>query len=186
MKKLSADLGAAYRLRMFAIELPGCKRNLPMVVCHLVGHGRTYGGYGCSANLLSSVDRAVSEALQALAVDISGSREDLDARRVNAGAVSHESDTAAPVAIEELRKRVWDVTATSLQEEFGMAVDWVHRFGFANVCVANLTRVGVDIPVVKVLVPGLPCKMEVREASLGENPFATRVASRFSIGDETP
>ena len=140
-------------LTLYTVQL-AVAQNLPMMIAHLRIGERVYGGYGCSANVALTVERATSEALQAYAVDISGSREDLEVKGARDGA---KVDTEYPSQkLAEYRAGVVDREFATLREEFDAAVAWLHRFGFPSIAIANLTRTGIDSPVVKVVVPGLP------------------------------
>ena len=67
-----------YELQLYAGEIPGIK-NLPFVFCIITGpEQHLYAGYGCSATVEISIDRAISEALQSHATLISGAREDME------------------------------------------------------------------------------------------------------------
>lgn len=166
------------QLALHTIEL-AAPANLPMVVAHLHIGERIYGGYGCSANVELSVERATSEALQAYAVDISGSREDLEVKGAREAA---DVDTDFPrQTLEEYRSRVVDREFATLREEFDAAVNWLHRFGFPSIAIANLTRAGIDLPVVKVVVPGLPFPEALRYPASDSVTFDQQ---RFRIAEE--
>ena len=173
----AADEGA---LELLSVELDGCETNLPMIVAHLHTMGRTYGGYGCSANVNISVERALSEAMQAYAVDISGSREDLEAKGERAFRTEKKSPHLA-VTLEAYRERVFDRQFDTLGDELDALRSWLRGFGFPSVLVANLTRVGIDRPVVKVVVPGMPCPVALREATRRPATISQTMRDRYAL-----
>ncbi len=157
--------------------------NLPMVIGHLHHGGTTYAGYGCSANVAQACDRAISEALQALAVDISGSREDLETTRGAARRGQEHRDE--PVLELDQARSLWeDQQFSDLRSELDHLLEVVHGLGYQNVFVVNLTRVGIDIPVVKVVVPALPCRMAQREEWTEPLTYPRRMAHRYALPKE--
>jgi len=173
-------LGSAGVLDLEAIRLPGTDNGLPMMVAQLRHAGQVYGGYGCAANLGQACERAVSEALQALAVDISGGREDLESQRD--GAVSCADRPAGPLLDVAAAASLWEERQfDDLRDELDHLLTVVHELGYRNVFVANLTRVGIDVPVVKVVVPALPFRMAQREAYTDPLTYPRRMALRYAV-----
>jgi ribosomal protein S12 methylthiotransferase accessory factor YcaO len=70
------DKGNEFELQLFALKVPRI-RNLPRVVCYLVGESEYYEGHRCCGDVDTAIMRAISEALQSYATTISGSREDI-------------------------------------------------------------------------------------------------------------
>ncbi len=176
----SSDGPPLGKLELEAVRFDNVARNLPMVIGHLHHGGRTYAGYGCSANLDQACDRAVSEALQALAVDISGSREDLDTKRGPAGHAPERRNE--PVLELDQARSLWeDHEFSDLRSELDHLIELVHELGYQNIFVANLTRIGIDIPVVKVVVPALPCPMAQREEWTEPLTYSRRMAHRYAL-----
>jgi YcaO-like protein with predicted kinase domain len=168
------------KLELESVRFDGLAHNLPMIIGHLRHGGTTYGGYGCSANLAQACDRAISEALQALAVDISGSREDLDTKRGPAGRGPARRD--GPLLEPDQARSLWeDRQFSDLRNELDYLIGMVHELGHQNIFVANLTRVGIDIPVVKVVVPALPCPMAQREEWTEPLTYSRRMAHRYGL-----
>jgi ribosomal protein S12 methylthiotransferase accessory factor YcaO len=64
--------------------------------------------------------------------------------------------------IKDFKKRAKHKVYNSLLAELKDLVSWIKAQGVTNLCVANLTRVGIDIPVVKVLAPGLSTPFPLR------------------------
>ena len=63
-------------------------------------------------------------------------------------------------------KRVHDKHFSSLNQEYKFLVNWVHELSFDRIFVANLTRIGIDIPVVKVIIPEMRPEEEYRSSSI--------------------
>ena len=83
----------------------------------------------------------------------SASREDVDS-------LEEVISLANFPAEQTLTRRAWLRTAHErtfhdLQDEYQFLLRWLHRAGFPLVVLANLAREGIDIPVVRAVVPGL-------------------------------
>jgi ribosomal protein S12 methylthiotransferase accessory factor len=178
---LELELDRDVTVELEAVLLERGQTDLPFVIARLAGIEGRYAGYGLSCSLGESVERAVSEVLQALAVDVSGGREDLEDKRGRARAPRLP---AATLPLAELSARIVDTRFDDLHDELLHAVDWLHRFGLPNVIVANLTRAGVEVPVVKVVVPGLPCKASLRRPAAPID--ARRLAALRFVVEEEP
>ncbi len=143
-----------YDIEVVALEIPAIK-NLPMVMCWLVSENNCwFYGAGCSADTTTAIDRAVSESLQGFAVKASGSREDM----VQPETIGRRFDNLPKhqsLPLAHYRRRVLDKNFKTLQAEYEALLLWLRQAGFDKIFVANLTRVGIDLPVVKVLIPGL-------------------------------
>jgi ribosomal protein S12 methylthiotransferase accessory factor len=174
------ELAGELEIELEAVLLERGVPDLPMIIARVGGVEGRYGGYGMSSSLAQSIERAVSEVLQAVAVDVSGGREDLEEKRGRDG-VARPVETA--LGLDALRPLVVDATFDDLRDELAAVLDWLHRFGFPDVLVANLTRAGIDVPVVKVVVPSLPCKASLRRPAAPVDARAL-MALRFVLGDE--
>ena len=157
------DLGQEFELQLFSVELNHVAINIPMILCCLAREAGSYIGYGCSGNVAMSIDRAISEALQSYATRISGSREDMHNRTILPRKfLRGRAPSERNLRILDYTSRVANFTFEDLHDEYRFLIDWIHQCGFQNICIANLTRISLEIPVVKVIVPGMPCRYEVR------------------------
>jgi len=155
------------RFQLYSLRIKDAE-NLPFIMCLLIKDGQFYFGYGCAPTVPIAVTRAMSEAIQVSVTLRSGAREDL------------EKDTkAAPETspIKKPRRLPKEITLTlagyalltegqqfeTLGDEFDFLVDWLEKRGYTNLCLANLTRRGIDIPVVRVVIPGLPMPVGLRQ-----------------------
>jgi YcaO-like protein with predicted kinase domain len=157
-----------YALRLYAARLPGV-RNIPMVFAYLIGADRKlYAGYGACADVPTAISRAVSEAVQAFVTVLSGTREDIPKKAMAPSSERYDPNERSaqrryPVrTLAEYALEVDEQHFSDLRSEFDWIVDWLHEIGFHKVCIANLTRTGIDIPVVKALVPRMPPRSDHR------------------------
>lgn len=169
-----------HHLRVYTLRLREA-RNLPMACAYIKSdYTNLCAGYGCAGDVETAVSRAISEAVQGLATAMSGSREDLpepyfppeeevgedddegaeepeSGEDADTDSDSRSSDARyAKRTLDEYRRLVEDHGFRDLRSEYESIVDWLHELGFEKICIANLTRTGIDIPVVKTLVPRMP------------------------------
>jgi len=118
-----------------------------------------YFGSGTHLDPVIALSRAVNEAIQSRLTAISGSRDDMfEADYTRAGTRDdHERIIAGlrlPVptlAFRAQHLRIGDY----FQEDVTTLLDQLRAVGVDSVVAVNLTRAGIDIPVVKVVVPAL-------------------------------
>ena len=140
-------------------------------------------GSGCSSASGVAIERSISEAIQAFAVVGSGSREDLAHPRDSLGSSvkkKRRSGTAAP--------SFRDTTFDDLRDELRFLAREVHRLGYPNIFVALLTRVGIEVPVTKVIVPGMAIPAVLRrpiQPSMLELNRLTRLRYGVDLGSRT-
>ncbi len=155
-------LGDDGEVQLYSVALPEGE-NLPVIMCCVVVDNTVHQGWGCSSSVEMSISRAFSEAMQSHATQIAGAREDIhlgesgdyDAlREVDVFGRTGQPD-ARTLTLEDLRGRVHDRDFATLDEEYSFIVAWLCARGFDNILLANLTRHGIDIPVVKAIVAGL-------------------------------
>lgn len=157
-----------YALRLYAARLPNV-RNLPMALAYIIGaDGKLYAGYGACADVPTAIGRAVSESVQAFVTVLSGTREDIPKKAMAPVSERYDPNERSaqrryPVrTLSEYSKEVDERHFSDLRSEFDWIVEWLHEIGFHKVCIANLTRTGIDIPVVKALVPRMPPRNDHR------------------------
>lgn len=144
--------------------------NVPMFTALYNSGGQLTMGFGCGETLKMAATRAITEAIQATTTQKSGAREDLDRPGHLHGKFVEKLWKKSPsipksnlIKAEELANSVLEMQHRTLNAEFAFLNDWIKEKGFTNICIANLTRVGVEIPVVKVLVPALPPMFAARD-----------------------
>jgi YcaO-like protein with predicted kinase domain len=158
-RRVLGVLGGEFELQLFTVELPGIE-NLPMITAMLVGDDAAFIGQGAASDVRTAILRAVSEALQAFATVASGSREDIG----RGSDVSRGAERNVTGQLPEFRNRriaehettVVNRTFDDLGAELEFLLGWLDRAGFPGACAANLTRYGIDVPVVRVIVPSMP------------------------------
>jgi ribosomal protein S12 methylthiotransferase accessory factor len=117
-----------------------------------------YKGYGCHPDPEIAMIRALTEAVQARAIYIAGSRDDVfDHRRY----LMKQSDTlevleeleAVPATVD-VSDRCSEAT-DSFEGDLQVTIEKLRRVGLDQIIVVDLTREDIGVPVVKVVVPGL-------------------------------
>jgi ribosomal protein S12 methylthiotransferase accessory factor len=132
--------------------------NVPTYVVRLIDneirHMGVYGGYGTHLDPATAMLRAITEAAQSRVVYIAGARDDLmalDYRRAKKfddwrAAIDEQTPPEGP--------RTIDVTP-SLEGDIHLLLERVTKVGIEQVIVIDMTRPPFDVPVVRVIVPGL-------------------------------
>ena len=159
LKDFYHDTQDEYELQLFGVKRKDAD-NLPMVICYLVGEPISFAGQGCAGDIETAIDRAISEAMQSMSTFFSGSREDLG-RELRTHRPERFTLEKLPcyrsLTIEDYKNQVQHRCFDTLRQEFEFIIGWLSTLGYSNVFIVNLTRVGIDIPVVRVIVQGLPC-----------------------------
>jgi len=165
-------------LRLYTLMLPSI-RNLPFVYCVAETANTRFVGSGCFSDLDTTISRAVSEALQTISTAHSGSREDLEdgdyEEELDWDPEDHEPRSITPAAY---RSRIATRRFNDLRAEYRFLLRWLHAAGFPVSYVANLTRRGIEFPVVKAIVPGMLAERAIRYSSS----FCGRDATRHCYG----
>jgi ribosomal protein S12 methylthiotransferase accessory factor len=113
-----------------------------------------FAGHGSHLDPRVALMRAITEAVQSRLTHIAGSRDDMfhydtqanpDDVRASASLVTRDS---APFDYS-------DFSTDSFEDDIEVILQNLQAVGIESVIVVDLTRVGVDIPVVRVIVPGL-------------------------------
>jgi ribosomal protein S12 methylthiotransferase accessory factor len=172
LRSVLAQESSDYCIQLYAFFLPGIK-NLPMVRACLISGDTFYSGWGCAATVDIAISRAISEVLQCRATHISGSREDMKIHTCASMDTAPEDDVFGlceqpeerTLHIENFRHRVHDYCFSTLGEEFQFVLSWLSEIGHDNILIANLTRRGIDVPVVKVLIPSLDVPNEFKNVT---------------------
>ena len=138
---------APHRGELWLLRLPGGP-NLPVVVCLIEEGEHIYAGSGCHLHLSRAVARATDEALQAVATFESGARDDIT--REGHGAAGQPPSTT--VALGDLAA---GPDLATLDEELTALLAAIAGLGAPEVLFSDLTRRGIDVPVIRALAPGL-------------------------------
>lgn len=151
IKKILRQLDESDEFEVMAF-FPKKKNNLPCLAVILKRHKKLFYGSACHLDPEKAILSACAEALQSCTTFVSGSREDLESATA--------LDKAKLPIYRTLEKsiflrRVLSPQHKKKEDRFACGIEWLRQNGFANVFLVNLTRKGIDIPVVRCLVPGL-------------------------------
>lgn len=176
------EMKEAYTFALYKIESNDFP-DIPFFYCIIYHNETIYTGYGCALDLKMSLDRAISEAIQCFATIKSGTRDDIYFNHVttdskNMLVFKNLSPIAKNKALEkfprsEVQKPSNILTARelfsmfpkkefeTLNEEYKMICDILNRAGHPLFFIANLTRIGIDVPVIKIISPSLINTLDV-------------------------
>ncbi|HYQ01836.1 MAG TPA: YcaO-like family protein [Polyangiaceae bacterium] len=125
--------------------------------------GGTNCGFCSDFSVRRALDRSLTEAMQCLVTGLSATREDATIRRLaDADAPAPRDvavhpapalDSAPRVGLSELGER-GQKGLDDPRREVAALVAFVASLGLPDVLVKDLTRLGIDVPVVRVVVPG--------------------------------
>lgn len=118
-----------------------------------------YGGHGTHLDPVIALSRAIHEAIQSRLTAISGSRDDMfQADYIRAGSREDHAQliaglrTPAPtLAFQQQQLPIGD----SIQDDLNTYLHQLRQVGVDHVVAVDLTRPGIEIPVVKVVIPAL-------------------------------
>jgi ribosomal protein S12 methylthiotransferase accessory factor len=117
---------------------------------------RRFVGFGASPNAELAVLRSSTEAVQSRIAIVLGARDSFNSvtappRFSHPGAAT--SDISA--SQRDHFDQVYSFTSDDLCEDFGYLLDRLREAGIGSAFVVDLTRPGLDMPVVRVRIPGL-------------------------------
>ncbi len=130
-----------------------------------------YGGMGAHLDPEIALVRALTEAVQGRAVYISGARDDMfiaEFRRWKRCDVPGANDALADPARVPQAPRRPDRSKESFEEDLREVLGALAKAGIESAVVVDLTRPEFEIPVVKVVVPGLEGYADFGSYSPGE------------------
>lgn len=161
--------------------------SLPAFICSIVTRDErdifrqlyTSGGLGCHPTPTIAALRAMTEAAQTRLVYISGSRDDCDRNRYE--------QLRNPEAIRAAQRLMLDSSGprldfrilsghehASFAEQVRFQLDRMRAVGIRQVVAVDLTRHGFDVPVVRIVIPGLEGIAEVPGYTPGARARAVR------------
>ena len=158
---LRSSIGTECEIRLYTALLPR-RRDVPFFLCFVDTEEFSFVGSGCHADVEVALHRAASEAFQAMSATYSGSREDLDDGAEEESDWDSGNRRIRNVTYQSYRSRVNRRKFRDMRDELRFLCRWLHQAGFPLTYVANLTRRGIEFPVVKVIVPGMRSGREVR------------------------
>ena len=121
-------------------------------------HTGIHRGYGCHLDPRIALVRALTEAAQARAVLIAGSRDDIFRRDYLANQFG--DSTAQIRALEAIRPRAVfggrpSRSTPTFEGDVGLLLEALTAAGFDQVLAFDLTQPAIGIPVIRIVVPGL-------------------------------
>jgi ribosomal protein S12 methylthiotransferase accessory factor len=145
---------------VFAIGFRDLKSQVAMAVTVLSSRTNVYWGSSCHHDAYTAILRSWSEATQGKATRFSAAREDMAFDRLVPGSRPLPPPGALrnipeSLGVKELCRRYTNHAPRTLQQELAALVAHIHALGFPHVLIKNLTRVGLEVPVVRAIVPGM-------------------------------
>ena len=181
LDEVNEKMAGQYEIQLYNFRLKKIgKKNLPFILCVVTSLDRTFLGYGCCTEIEIAINRAVSETLQSVSVFISGSREDMYAgdKRPKKEQVSIWPEYQT-LSFSAMKSKVINKRFNNLKDEFKFLVNWIKMLGHPEICIANLTRAGIEVPVVKILIPSLGTKKRNRGSENLEDELVTKMQFKF-------
>lgn len=135
------------------IQLPICRAELidPRFPTLKGPQMRRFPGLGCDLSAETALTRAITEAAQSRLAVIQGARDSFNhfPRRTR----------TRPPPLRELSEVSWadvpNFESLDLREDLNYLLDALNHAGVERVLYVDLTRPGIDVPVVRTIVPGL-------------------------------
>ncbi len=118
------------------------------------------GGYGAHPNKNIALINALNEAALSRAGTISGAREDLDKFKMSKEQTTYEDfkqkysywfDVNSPISYSEIESHEFP----TILEDIGYLVHCIREAGFERIIMADLTTPEIEVPVIKMLIPGV-------------------------------
>ena len=139
---------------------------VPVMACSIMQAGESvrwrslppFNGYGCHPEPSVALLRALTEAVQSRVTYIAGSRDDISLAEY--GRSGNPDDLMSYKSLfEREATRVFSKTSSNTSTSFEEDIQYLLRVlvseGYDQVVATDLRKTGVDVPVVKVVVPGL-------------------------------
>ena len=151
--------------------------------CLVAGRNEVTGApeFGAGSHLCRGVAlaRALTEAAQARTTYIAGSRDDITAAHYAADTRRQRHESARAIVEEHRPRRSFELTPTLDTDSFEADLDRIRStlasVGLDEVIAVDLTKPGLRIPVVRVVVPGLEAALEGPDADYVPGARAMRV-----------
>jgi ribosomal protein S12 methylthiotransferase accessory factor len=128
-------------------------------------------GSGCHPKRGIALLRALTEAAQGRLTIISGSRDDLSTRSFEAADATADGTRIREIVLKGQAARSFGDGPDAHHDDFEADVEWelsqLLRVGIDQVITVNLSRPQFDLPVVRVVIPGLEGMSEVDGYVLG-------------------
>jgi YcaO-like protein with predicted kinase domain len=118
-----------------------------------------FNGYGCHPTPAIALLRAINEAVQSRLTYISGSRDDIPPTEYRRGGnaddlKAYRALLAAAPAMRDFNERR-DLAGASFEDDVARMLAVLRSAGIRNVVAVDLSKPGIGVPVIKLVVPGL-------------------------------
>jgi ribosomal protein S12 methylthiotransferase accessory factor len=128
--------------------------------------GACFHGFGCHLSKEIAMVRSITEAVQSRLTYITGSRDDTF-RRDYLDACSESEQKAVSTYFSGLQPtidftRLPSIETESMEDDVALQLSLLKRHGFNNVIVVDLTKPDIEIPVVRVIIPGMGVMIDNR------------------------
>ena len=177
--------GVAYGLYDITSDLA-----VPSFACTIVDRETTgwrtlpaFSGYGCHPDPAVALMRAITEAIQSRLTHISGSRDDIfwaDYNKLgNPDDLAEYRRIILDIQPQRDFRSIQSVSTPTFADDIAAMIARLRQKGVRNVVVVNLSKPGIEVPVVKVVVAGL---MSPSEKSGSKNVRAIRRSTVEATG----
>ncbi len=123
------------------------------------------GGMGCHPSRGVALLRALTEAAQSRLTTIAGARDDMPLRKYEAWRDADALDRLRRSVLEATPVRAYhaapDFAAETFEEDLSALLSRLKDAGFPEVIAVDLTHPGLDLPVVRIVVPGLETSRDI-------------------------
>jgi YcaO-like protein with predicted kinase domain len=145
-----------------------------------------FWGFGTHLNPEVALSRALTEAAQCRLTELSGARDDLTAEQFDEGRDDDELEAMASVLHESRPSRRLDdrraLATATFEGDVEVLLAAVRSVGVTSVVVVDLSHPDLNVPVVKVVIPGL--EPHFNNAGYRPGPRAERVRSETASADD--
>lgn len=123
------------------------------------------GGMGCHPSRGVALLRALTEAAQSRLTTIAGARDDMPLRKYEAWRDADSLDRLRKSVVEASPSRDFraapDFAAETFEEDLAALLGRLSSAGFSEVIAVDLAYPGLDLPVVRIVVPGLETSRDI-------------------------
>jgi ribosomal protein S12 methylthiotransferase accessory factor len=121
--------------------------------------GHIGAGAGCHPAREVALLRALTEAAQTRMTYITGSRDDLSPMEFTSGGIGEKREAVRRLVGRGLPKRDYRLvpsrTTDTFEEDLAWLIERLTSVGVHQLLALDLTRPGIDLPIVRVVIPGL-------------------------------
>jgi ribosomal protein S12 methylthiotransferase accessory factor len=116
---------------------------------------RSFVGFGASPNATSAVVRSITEAVQSRLAVVQGARDSFNSLPLKPKRSAHRLPLTETAGEAIPFRAIPSFNSDDLRDDLLYLLGRLHASGFGRVIAVNLTRRRLDIPVIRIRVPGL-------------------------------